>query len=141
MTSSLLLSKIYSVVNAWNSRQGNAFNHSTVHQEQRKEFRRESNERLFLQVVQCEDQAMVGTTISCTALNVSASGLMVSCDQRIPVGCFIDLWVDDSSRPGKFFLSSEVLWEMEIQPGDYTIGVELLNGAATDIEEWRERQM
>ena len=142
MTTSLLLSKIFGLVNASDGRQENAANRqSTVQHEQRKEFRRESNQRLFLQVVQCADHEMVGTTISCTALNVSASGLMVSCDLRIPTGSFIDLWVDDSSRPGKFFLSSEVRWETENQPGDHKIGVELLDGAATDIQEWRETQM
>ena len=141
MTTFPLLSKIYSLVSVLNSRDSRAINDRANHEhEQRKEFRRESSERLFLQVVQSDDQDMVGTTISCIALNVSPGGLMVACDQRIPRGCFIDLWVDDSARPGKFFLSSEVRWETENEPGEYQIGVALLDGAATDIEEWRERQ-
>ncbi len=141
MTTFLALSKIFSLVTTMSGCRENSIRSRTHDEhEQRKEFRRDSNERLFLQVVQSEDQEMVGTTISCKALNVSPSGLMVACDQRIPQGCFIDLWVDDSARPGKFFLSSEVRWETENQPGEYRIGVELLNGAATDIEEWRERQ-
>ena len=141
MTTLPLLSKIYGVVSTLNSRDATTFNRrANCEHEQRKEFRRESSERLFLQVVQADDQDMVGTTISCMALNVSPGGLMVACDQRIPPGCFIDLWVDDSARPGKFFLSSEVRWETENEPGEYQIGVALLDGAATDIEEWRERQ-
>ena len=141
MTTFPLISKIHSLVSALNGRDASAIRRRTnFEHEQRKEFRRDSSERLFLQVVQSENQEMVGTTISCMALNVSASGLMVACDQHIPEGCFIDLWVDDSARPGKFFLSSEVRWEIESQPGEFQIGVELLDGAATDIEEWRERQ-
>lgn len=141
MTTLPLLSKIYSLVSELNSRDASTISGRTnFEHEQRKEFRRESNERLFLQIVQSEDEDMVGTTISCMALNVSPGGLMVACDQRIPEGCFIDLWVDDSARPGKFFLSSEVRWETENEPGEYHIGVALLDGAATDIEEWRERQ-
>jgi hypothetical protein len=141
MTTFPLLSKIHGVVSALNNRNASAINgRANYEQEQRKEFRRESNERLFLQVVQSDDQDIVGTTISCMALNVSPGGLMVACDQRIPEGCFIDLWVDDSARPGKFFLSSEVRWESENEPGEFQIGVALLDGAATDIEEWRERQ-
>jgi hypothetical protein len=141
MTTFPLLSKIHSLVSIQGSRGTRAINsRANFEHEQRKEFRRGSNERLFLQVVQSEDQDMVGTTISCTALNVSPSGLMVACDQRIPEGCFIDLWVDDSARPGKFFLSSEVRWAFESEPGEFRIGVALLEGAATDIEEWRARQ-
>jgi hypothetical protein len=48
--------------------------------------------------------------------------------------------VDDNSRAGKFFLSSEVRWVNEAETGEYEVGVALLDGAATDIEEWRERQ-
>ena len=129
------------MVSMQNSRATRAINgRANFEHEQRKEFRRGSNERLFLQVVQSEDQDLVGTTISCIALNVSAGGLMVTCDQRIPEGCFIDLWIDDSARPGKFFLSSEVRWASKNEAGEFQIGVALLDGAATDIEEWRARQ-
>lgn len=141
MTSSVVFSKIFSLVNAWNNRPALAVDSGADQgHEQRREFRRESNERLFLQIVQAKELDMIGTTISCKALNVSASGMMVACDQAIPAGSFIDLWVDDSERAGKFFLSSEVKWASENQPGEYQIGVLLLDGAATDIAEWRERQ-
>lgn len=141
MTSSVVFSKIFSLVNAWNNRPApQADSGADQGHEQRREFRRESSERLFLQIVQAKELDMIGTTISCKALNVSASGMMVACDQAIPAGSFIDLWVDDSERAGKFFLSSEVKWASENQPGEYQIGVLLLDGAATDIAEWRERQ-
>ncbi len=142
MTTSLQLSNIINLASVRNER--NNIRHincvSKERHEQRREFRRESSERLFLQIVQSSEQDLVGTTISSTALDVSASGLKVHCSQRIPTGCVIDLWVDDNARPGKFFLSSEVRWVTQSEDGDFEIGVELLDGAATDIEEWRERQ-
>ena len=139
MTSSLLLSTIISLSNARNRQN---VDKPTVdgRYEQRQEFRHDSSERLFLQVVQSTNPDLVGITLSCTTLDISRGGLKISCDQEMPVGCVIDLWVDDSARPGKFFLSSEVRWTREKQAGDFHVGVKLLEGAATDIEEWRVRQ-
>ncbi len=139
MTSSLLLSTIISLASARN-RQNAEKPTIEGHFEQRGEVRRNNNERLFLQIVQSSHQDLVGTTLSCTALDVSPSGLRISCNQDIPMGCIIDLWVDDSARPGKFFLSGEVRWAREKQTGDFQVGVKLLEGAATDLNEWRERQ-
>ena len=139
MTSSLLLSTIINLASA-RSRQDAPKPSTEGRYDQRQEFRRESNERLFLQIVQSMNPELVGVTLSCTALDVSPGGLRISCQQEIPAGCVIDLWVDDSARPGKFFLSSEVRWAREVQAGIFQVGVQLLQGAATDLDEWRERQ-
>jgi hypothetical protein len=139
MTNSLLLSTIISLSNARN-RQGVEKPTANGRYEQRQEIRHDSGERLFLQVVQSTNPDLVGITLSCTTLDVSTGGIKISCSQEIPVGCVIDLWVDDSTRPGKFFLSSEVRWAREKQLGNFHVGVKLLEGAATDIEEWRSRQ-
>lgn len=141
MTASLLFAKIIDFANARSRRLAPPDNSNPDrHHEQRRELRRESGDRLFLQIVESEDQDLVGTTLSSNALDASASGLKVACEQHIPVGCVIDLWVDDSAKPGKFFLSSEVRWIREHQSGGFTLGVELLDNASTDIERWRERQ-
>ncbi len=137
MTTSLLFSKIVSLGYAAPRRQ--TLPTSTERQEQRREFRRASQDRLFVQVVDCEDDSQIGTTLSCDALDVSASGLKIASKQPISVGAVLDLWVDDSQRPGKFFLSSRVRWTRR-EEGQFQIGVELINGAATDILEWRDRQ-
>ena len=56
----------------------------------------------------------------------------------------MDLWVDVSSRPGKFFLAGEVRWSRPTGNFDddgqqeWFIGVQLKSGAATDIVDWRE---
>lgn len=139
-TSSLLMSKIIDLTDARHRRRvvrGRSV--SSFDSEQRKEYRKASDERLFIQVVECSDPDMVGTTLSCHALDVSASGLRAHVEQFIPVGCHLDLWVDNSSRPGKFFLTSDVRWIRAVDDNCYEFGVELHEGAATDIEEWRSR--
>lgn len=141
MTTALLNSNIIYLSEAREKRffQG-PVSRGTEKHERRRAFRRESGERLFLQIVHSADPDLLGTTISCTAIDVSAGGLRVACDISIPVGCLIDLWVDDTKRPGKFFLSSRVCWAMHNASHGFEIGVELMDGAATDIDEWRERQ-
>jgi hypothetical protein len=142
MTNSIFLNKI---VNLSDARRRLLAQDEDVNrqdeEEHRREFRRASSERLFAQVIQANDQSMVGTTLSCHAIDVSPNGLKVSSDEQVPVGCVLDLWVDDSKKPGKFFLSSDVRWVTEQDDGTgYQFGVQLHNGAATDIEAWRQRQ-
>ncbi|MBD3649525.1 MAG: PilZ domain-containing protein [Pseudomonadales bacterium] len=108
-----------------------------MNRDQRREDRRTSNERLFIQVVDSSDHDLVGTTLSCHALDVSSGGLRVQADRFLPVGCHLDLWVDNSARPGKFFLTSDVRWIRTLEDR-FEFGVQLHEGAATDIQEWRE---
>ena len=80
-----------------------------------------------MQIVNCpEDPDLVGTTISCSAVDVSAGGLKVTADRFVSAGCELDLWIDIRSRPGKFFLTRDVRWSRQINgngPGEF--GVEL----------------
>lgn len=100
----------------------------------RRDTRRASSERLFAQVVQSNDIDLVGTTLSCEAIDISANGLKITADRTLPVDCVLDLWVDDSRKPGKFSLSIDVRWS-----GENEFGVQLHNGSATDIDAWRKR--
>ncbi len=56
-------------------------------------------------------------------------------DQLVPGECVLDLWIDDSRKPGKFFLSCDVRW---VDEEAQMFGVQLHSGSATDIDEWRE---
>ena len=107
--------------------------------ERRRESRRLSSERLFAQVVQSNEQDLVGITLSCRAVDVSANGLQILAERAVPAGCVLDLWVDDSRKPGKFFLSSDVRWVGDQRYDGWVMGVQLHNGQATDIEAWRKR--
>jgi Tfp pilus assembly protein PilZ len=113
--------------------------------DQRMHPRLESDDRLFVQIVlSAADPDLVGSTVSCQALNLSVGGIQFRTDAAIPNGALLDLWVDIRNRPGKFFLAGEVRWMRPMQEGDpvdgegWLIGVQLKSGAATDILDWRE---
>ena len=103
-----------------------------------------SDDRLFTQVVLSADEPdLVGTTLSCTAVNLSVGGIQFRTDAPVPTGSLLDLWVDVSSRPGKFFLAGEVRWSRPTDTGEsddgmWFVGVQLKSGAATDIVDWRD---
>ena len=115
-----------------------AMNHAGS--EMRQETRHSSHERLFVQVVECDDQSLVGMTVSCDSVDVSAGGLRISSETFIPEGSQVDLWIDVNSGPGKFFLTSEVRWSNTTNEGNCLFGAQLRDGAATDISEWRALQ-
>lgn len=106
--------------------------------------RLETDDRLFTQVVLAtEDPDLVGTTLSCTAINMSVGGIQFATSEPLPIGALLDLWVDISTRPGKFFLAGEVRWARPGEPDEdgepvWHVGVQLKSGAATDILDWRE---
>ena len=113
--------------------------------DQRLHPRLESDDRLFTQVVLSSDEPqLVGPTLSCTAVNLSVGGIQFRTGAPVPSGALLDLWVDVSSRPGKFFLAGEVRWcratgEKDARGQDqWLIGVQLKSGAATDIVDWRD---
>ncbi len=114
-------------------------------QDQRLHPRLESDDRLFTQVVLSADEPdLVGTTLSCTAVNLSVGGIQFRTNEPVPTGALLDLWVDVSNRPGKFFLAGEVRWSRPTDETDtngeqqWFIGVQLKSGAATDIVDWRD---
>ena len=107
--------------------------------------RLESDDRLFTQVVLAAEQPeLVGSTLSCTAVNMSVGGIQFKTTEPVPIGTLLDLWVDVSTRPGKFFLAGEVRWSRPTGELDengnelHFIGVQLKSGAATDILDWRD---
>ena len=106
--------------------------------ERRIKERFHSDESLFVQIVASENAELVGTTVSCTALDVSVDGMRIESKADIPEGCKLDIWVDVMDKPGKFFLTSDVRWSKPVNNGHCEIGIELGEGTATDISAWRE---
>ncbi len=114
-------------------------------EEQRLHARLRSDDRLFTQVVlSSQEPEMVGATLSCKAVNLSIGGIQFRTNSPVPSGALLDLWVDISTRPGKFFLAGEVRWSRPTgsvndrgEP-EWFIGVQLKSGAATDIIDWRD---
>lgn len=111
--------------------------------DQRLHPRLDCGDRLFTQVVLCADNpALVGTTLSCSAVNLSVGGIQFRTETEVATGSLLDLWVDVATRPGKFFLAGEVRWcrpavSDEGMP-EWFVGVQLKSGAATDILDWRD---
>ena len=116
--------------------ENNSINRETA-EEHRTESREVAGERLFVQIIQAGDPDLVGKTISCQAVDASAKGIKFLTSEFVPVGCLMDLWVDDSTRPGKFFLSGDVRWTQRVGSATTLVGVRLQEGAATDIADWQ----
>ncbi len=145
MSASLLMSKIVNLNDARKKKRSlsELCNTGSDPREKRSEIRKPSSERLFVQIVSCpDDPELVGTTVSCATLDVSVSGLKVKSYEFIPVGCQLDLWIDISTRHGKFFLTCDVRWTQQVdEEGDlYHFGVALHDAGATDIDDWRSYQ-
>lgn len=105
---------------------------------QRAENRQPCAERLFIQITQTADRKRVGTTLACQTVDASPHGIKFVASEPIPEGSLIDLWVDDKSRPGKFFLSGDVRWTQPAGESSTMVGVRLQEGLATDIENWKD---
>ena len=105
--------------------------------ERRIETRTASSVRLFVQVTSSHEQHLTGATFSCYALDVSSGGLRIASEAPIPEGSKLDLWVESSRRPGKYFLTSNVCWTEAAENGDCLMGLELMESPTTDIDQWR----
>ena len=137
MATSMLMSKIISLSEARNSLKTSGGKVMGQAAERRVEPREHSTERLFVQVTASDDQHLVGATFSCYALDVSPSGLRIISEAPIPEGSKLDIWVDSSLRPGKYFLTSDVRWSDSSNEGDCQIGIELKESPTTDFDQWR----
>lgn len=106
--------------------------------DQRASLRILSEDRLFLQVVECpEEPGRVGTTLCCDAENYSAGGIQFLADLDLAPGTRIDLWIDIRNRPGKFFLTAEVVWSQTTPSRRTTrVGARFLPNNVSDLGEW-----
>ncbi|MFT4719443.1 MAG: hypothetical protein ACI9SB_000608 [Candidatus Azotimanducaceae bacterium] len=105
--------------------------------DRRSTHRRTAIERLLIQITGCTNADKIGTTVSCHSTQMSAGGMTISADVHIPAGSLVDLWVSISAVPGKFFLSADVRWSRLADNGLYQLGVEFIDGDATDTIAWR----
>jgi Tfp pilus assembly protein PilZ len=138
MTISMLKAKVVNLSDARDqmNRAGvNAMNESA---ERRMEQRLARQDRLFAQITSCAETDLVGTTFSCYTQDVSAGGLCITSEAYIPSDAKLDLWVENSSRPGKYFLTSDVRWVAPMQGSQCAVGLELQPSPTTDIELWRQ---
>ncbi len=108
--------------------------------DRRQHARQPRDERVVVQIVSSTRDAMPpGTVVRCSAKDVSSRGLKIQLDQQLPKGFLLELWIEISNHPGKFFLAGEVKWCQELDEGKrYLIGVELKEGETDDFKLWQE---
>lgn len=105
--------------------------------ERRVERRQAQESRLFVQITACPEPDLVGTTFSCHTEDVSPGGLRITSEAHVPQGAKLDLWVENATRPGKYFLTSDVRWVAPLDSGRCAMGLALQESPTTDIDLWR----
>ena len=91
--------------------------------ERRVEERQPCQSRLFIQITACAEADLVGTTFSCHSQDVSSDGMCITSEAFVPVGAKLDLWVENDTRPGKYFLTSDVRWVAPMDGNRCCIGL------------------
>ena len=105
-------------------------------QDRRQHSRQPRDERVVVQIVSStRDTLPPGTVVRCSTKDVSANGLRIQVDQSVQEGFLLELWVEVSNHPTKFYLAGEVKWCQELDEGKrYLVGVELKE---TDTEDFK----
>jgi hypothetical protein len=105
--------------------------------ERRVNRRRSRDERLLVQVVSAVGAPeLAGATLPSRTCDVSSGGLGLWLGQQLAVGVRLELWVNVSGMPGKFFLCGEVRWSRAVAP-DYLHGIELVPVPGDDLARWQ----
>ena len=109
-------------------------------QDRRQHSRQSRDERVVVQIVSStRDTLPPGTVVRCSTKDVSANGLRIQLDQSVPEGFLLELWVEVSNHPTKFYLAGEVKWCQELDEGKrYLVGVELKETDTEDFKQWQE---
>jgi hypothetical protein len=109
-------------------------------QDRRQHTRQPRDERVVVQIVSStRDTLPPGTVVRCSTKDVSPTGIRIQLDQQVPEGFHLELWVEVSNHPTKFYLSGEVKWSRELdQAGRYLVGIELKDADTEDFKQWQE---
>ena len=84
-------------------------------QDRRQHARQPRDERVVVQIVSStRDTLPPGTVVRCSTKDVSPNGIRIQLDQPVPEGFALELWVEVSSHPTKFYLAGEVKWCQEL---------------------------
>ena len=108
--------------------------------ERRQHVRQPRDERVVVQIVSStRDTLPPGTVVRCSTKDVSSQGIRIQLEQQLPEGFQLELWIEISNHPSKFFLAGEVKWCEELDEGKrYLVGVELKDGDTDDFKQWQE---
>lgn len=109
-------------------------------EDRRQHSRQTRDERVVVQIVSStRDTLPPGTVVRCSTKDVSANGLRIQLDQSVQEGFLLELWVEVSNHPTKFYLAGEVKWCQELDEGKrYLVGVELKETDTEDFKQWQK---
>lgn len=107
--------------------------------ERRTELRGVREERLFVKVLESGNSPeMKEMTLSCSTLDVSASGLRLSVSEVVSPETLLELWIEVKGVAGKFLLTGLVRWCCP-HGEEFICGVELIEqGQVSDLADWQE---
>ncbi len=109
-------------------------------QDRRQHTRQPRDERVVVQIVSStRDTLPPGTVVRCSTKDVSANGIRIQVDRRVPEGFLLELWVEVSNHATKFYLAGEVKWCQELDDAErYLVGIELKDSDTEDFKQWQE---
>lgn len=107
--------------------------------DRRRHARQPRDERVVVQIVSStRDTLPPGTVVRCSTRDVSPKGLRIQLDREVQKGFRLELWVEISDHPSKFYLAGEVKWCEEVEAGKrYMVGVELSEDKTEDLMLWQ----
>ena len=109
-------------------------------QDRRQHTRQPRDERVVVQIISStRDTLPPGTVVRCSTKDVSANGIRIQVDRRVPEGFLLELWVEVSNHATKFYLAGEVKWCQELDEAKrYLVGIELKDSDTEDFKQWQE---
>lgn len=99
------------------------------------------DDQLFIQILTAsENTQLVGSTLSCSTLDISRQGIRLGVDYEAPVGSEIELWIDVKGNAEKYFLNGCIKWcyELDSDSAEFELGIELVDKVLTDYSIWQE---
>jgi len=86
-----------------------------------------------------DDPRVLGKTFSCSAIDVSKSGVQVSSEQPIAVKSVLDLSIKINGSEKEYLVTGDVKW---CRPGTgitHNVGIQLKkrSGTPTDLTDWK----
>jgi len=106
--------------------------------ELRQEYRLDTPMTVFIELI-AADNDVPSTIVISHSLDISANGLRVITDRKLPVGSIFHSCIQCNDSMQRFILSTEVKWcRAHLQQGEYLIGLSLFESEDTDIQAWKE---
>lgn len=106
--------------------------------DKRKEGRIDYNLRFFVHVHHSEaDADMVGMSLTCDAIDISAHGMQFSTNAELTAGTILNVTIGIGEPFAMYLLRGEVRW-VRTSGDEYLMGVLLQSAQDTDLDRWLE---